>query len=225
MRVSMSPGNYEQLSPRSRGHEVQPRRLAAGQAPPPLQIIKKAEIFTLLRVKLGSDQPARAEMILLCVQSDSESNKLQHLCCYLKPHLCLCGTTLWAFHYKDNKAAIYLVGKWSCYFYNQQHQQSNTDANSSIFAVSSPTLLIPAALQTFDLLVELLHAVANGLGETFHDVAHHAEVCHVVNVSFLWRWGNRLQLILISIFHTWRERREKTEWSDCQQRWHERRWK
>lgn len=68
------------------------------------------------------------------------------------------------------------------------------------------TQLKRAAVQTFDLLVELLHSVAHGRGETFNNVAHHTKVCHVVDVSFLRRRGDGLQLILISVFHTWRQR-------------------
>lgn len=65
-----------------------------------------------------------------------------------------------------------------------------------------------AAVRTFELLIELLHSVADGLSEALHDVAHHAEVRHIVDVSFLRRRGDGLQLVLISVFHTWREERE-----------------
>lgn len=62
-------------------------------------------------------------------------------------------------------------------------------AACSVFVVSAchSSQLKRAAVQTFELLVELLHSVADGLGEAFHDVAHHAEVCHIVDVSFLRR--------------------------------------
>lgn len=56
--------------------------------------------------------------------------------------------------------------------------------------------------RTFDDFVEVLDSVAHGLGEALHDVAHHAEVRHVVHVSFQWRRGDGLQLVLISVLHT-----------------------
>lgn len=59
------------------------------------------------------------------------------------------------------------------------------------------------AVPTSELLVEGLHSVADGLGETVHDVAHHVEVGHVVDVGFLRRRGDGLQLALVSVLHTW----------------------
>ncbi len=68
-----------------------------------------------------------------------------------------------------------------------------------------------SADQTSELLVETLNAVADGLGETFDDVAHYAEVGHVVHVSFLRRRRDGLQLVLVGVLYTCRETDRQTD--------------
>lgn len=57
--------------------------------------------------------------------------------------------------------------------------------------------------QTSGQRVEHLHSLADGLGETVHNVAHHAEVRHIVDVSLLRGGGDGPQLALVSVLHTW----------------------